>query len=137
MKLSSIGSKLGAPAAVLVITASGLLGGIGTASADGPQAGGTSLTPVTRNVSPTSISAPGGRVLKPVTPVRVMLVKALATGQGVSQAKCDALARDINTTLGQKQEAANNQNQYLAEEFDLVAEAQIDHAMDAGCAILY
>lgn len=137
MKLGSIGSKLSVPAAVLVITASGVLGGAGAALADGPKPIGGNTPLVTGTVRTTSISAPGGRTVAPLSTVRVTFVKAAATGKGLTQAQCDIKAGLINTILGWKQEAANDQNQYLAEAYDDVAEQEIDNAMEQGCAIIF
>jgi hypothetical protein len=137
MKLGGIGSKLSISATVAAITASGLLGGIGAASADGPMPGGGNLPAVTRNVAPATISTSGPRVNVPLNTVRVSMVQALATGQGLTQKQCDSQARYINGLLASKQEAANSQNQYLAEAYDDMAETAIDAAMDAGCAIIY
>ena len=106
------------------------------AHADGPRPGGGA--PVTTTLSTSRVvSTQGGRTMLPLTSVNVTKVTASASGQGLTQAQCDVKARLINTILGWKQEAANNQNQYLAEAYDDVAEGEIDNAMDQGCIIIF
>jgi hypothetical protein len=122
----------------LALTAMGMgLFGAGSASADEPRRLGQPVdAQIAQNVQVKQVQPVGssnfGKVSSTVT-----RVTAGATGQGATQQQCDGYAKGINNILALKQEAANNQDQYLAEAYDDVAESAIDSAMDAGCFIVY
>jgi hypothetical protein len=140
MKLTSIGSKFGAPAAVLVITASGLLGGISAASADGPKPGGTNLPLVTRNVTPATITSSGPRINVPARTVRLNSVQAGATGQGETDAQCQAREEQINVLYSyaaRQSDLGTLAGKMEADKAVTEARREIDAAMDAGCWVIF
>jgi hypothetical protein len=99
--------------------------------------GRTVNTQLTQSVRVNQIQATGNSNFGKVATRSVMHVTAGATGQGWSQTQCDTAAKNINEVLGLKQEAANNQRQYEAEELGEIAEGMIDSAMNNGCFIVY
>jgi hypothetical protein len=129
--------RTGVVALAMTAVAMGFFGA-GSAFADAPRTSGQlTTTQVPQSPQTTLVDTTSNDSLGKVVTSGVMYVKAGATGQGVSQKQCDALANFINEVQGLALDAANLQRQYEAEELNAIAEELIDGAMNNGCFILY